>query len=231
MNEEIEALGLDFDLCLGLNGATGARQVLELIRELGGGFLRLTRDQVEPDPFRWIDPKKGDVHVCIEHPLLYREPITSPGRSLGSASFTFWPEGMFIKLSQDVAYHDLNRVDQAALGQLAFACLLYPHLRPTYGWIDEMGQNAPDARDAALTKLKYILWANFFGPAYVERYGRDFLLGAPGWKVEKLDDGGVLYVISPSFLNPEQVVSQREIETYFRTKVPRIRRYRAKPVL
>ena len=36
-------------------------------------------------------------------------------------------------------------------------------------------------------------WVNFFGPAYVRKYGRDVLCNIPGYQTEDLDDGGILY--------------------------------------
>jgi len=40
----------------------------------------------------------------------------------------------------------------------------------------------------------HLSWLTVFTPPMVERYGRETLLSAPAWKVEKLDDGGVLIV-------------------------------------
>jgi hypothetical protein len=117
-------------------------------------------------------------------------------------------------------------VDPEAQAQAGFAELLYPHLRPKYGWIDEPSGNLPSAKSIAATRREYIFWANFFGPEYVERYGRDFLLNAPGWKVEQLDDGGILYVATESYMQWWSQ-EQPEIVKYFQAKVPKIQQYRA----
>ncbi len=121
----------------------------------------------------------------------------------------------------------MAKVEEAARSFLDFVLTLYPHLRPAYGWIDEVGTNAPKSAQAASLKLTHICWANIFGPPYVEKYGLDFLLGAPGWRVEQLPDGGVLYVLSPSFVDRWQVVGEHEVESYFRQRVPGVRIYHA----
>lgn len=46
--------------------------------------------------------------------------------------------------------------------------------------------------------LKGLFWANFFGPEYVDMFGRNNLLAAPWQRIETLSDGGVLAIISES---------------------------------
>jgi hypothetical protein len=46
-------------------------------------------------------------------------------------------------------------------------------------------------------EVKYVFSRNIFGPRYVEKYGRGFFLKAPGWKVEELEDGSILYIPEP----------------------------------
>ena len=49
-------------------------------------------------------------------------------------------------------------------------------------------------------ELVTLSWVNFYGPAYVRKYGRDLLHGIPGVRVEDLDDGGILYQSRESIL-------------------------------
>jgi len=77
---------------------------------------------------------------------------------------------------------------------------LYPLTRPWLGCIDEASSYSMLSKDVPKLRLKHISWANFFGPAYVEKYGRDFLLGLPGYKTELLPDGGVFHQLSPTFV-------------------------------
>jgi len=77
---------------------------------------------------------------------------------------------------------------------------LYPLTRPWLGCLDEGSSNVMLPKDVRKLRLKHIGWVNFFGPAYVEKYGRDFLLGLPGYKTEVLPDGGVFHQLSPAFV-------------------------------
>ncbi len=52
--------------------------------------------------------------------------------------------------------------------------------------------------------LSGLYWANFFGPEYVEMWSRDFLLGAPCYGVEDLDDGGMLLYLADSPLRAKE---------------------------
>lgn len=57
-----------------------------------------------------------------------------------------------------------------------------------------IGYKAPRTR----WLLKGLFWADFFGPEYVDMFGRNRLLAAPWYKVENLTDGGVLLFLSES---------------------------------
>ena len=89
-------------------------------------------------------------------------------------------------------------VEPFAQRLLAIARDLYPLAKPRYGEVE--GNSEWESRDIIRVRLKHISWANFFGPAYVERYGRDFLLGLPGHKTEELPDGGVFHQLSRTFV-------------------------------
>ena len=111
---------------------------------------------------------------------------------------------------------------------MSLALDLYPLLRPIYGWIDEVGCNTPKQADVAAYNLRWLLWANFFGPEYVRLLGEDFLSAAPGWRLVEFSDGGLLYVATESFLD-WCYADQEEILSHFRAKVPEIQLYRAEP--
>lgn len=81
---------------------------------------------------------------------------------------------------------------------------LYPLVQPTLGWVDESFSNETDTKESLKLKLRTISWVNFFGPAYVKKYGQDFLLGLPGYKTELLPDGGVFHQLSPTFVAPSE---------------------------
>ena len=46
---------------------------------------------------------------------------------------------------------------------------------------------------------RFLFWANLFGPETVKQLGSDFVLGAPGWKKERLSDGAILYVVESRY--------------------------------
>ncbi|GEM_PF-763383 len=76
--------------------------------------------------------------------------------------------------------------------------LLYRKLRPAIGLICGIGDaDWVDFVRPALARRLSIGWRAWFGPAYVERYGRDWLRGLPG-RTAELDDGGVAHALDAS---------------------------------
>ena len=72
--------------------------------------------------------------------------------------------------------------------------MLHPFLRPAYGFIallDEEGHPFLDMFDVR-NEIVTLSWVNYFGPAYVARYGRDLPVNIPGHHTEELNDG-ILY--------------------------------------
>lgn len=98
---------------------------------------------------------------------------------------------------------------------------LYQTVQPRYGWIERLTFWNPEKagytmwEDVEQLGLPHIYWANFFGPAYVEKLGKDILMQAPGWKVEELNDGGLVYVLSPSVAGRSPAAFVREVQSFF----------------
>lgn len=108
------------------------------------------------------------------------------------------------------------RPEDSAQRLLILAKALYYSTHPRFAWIERChsrGYTVQEDVDKLL--LPHIYWANFFGPEYVEKLGRECLMNAPGWRIEELDDGGILYVLTPSLMGtgPKKVVE--EVKTYF----------------
>ncbi len=106
---------------------------------------------------------------------------------------------------------------------------LYPHLRPTFGYIGTLwlpGKTQDDRLPYfANRRLTRIDWTNILGPKYVEEYGKDFLLGAPGYRGEVLPDGGILYQVTERFMNLEMPSpSEDDVVAYFKGH-PKIARF------
>ena len=113
-------------------------------------------------------------------------------------------------------YPILGYEDEAAQLHLQIATIFYDLLGPSYGWVNNLPNfNSSHGKPVLNQKLKEIYWANFFGPEYVAKYGREFLLNAPGWKKEELHDGGVLLQLSPRITETDQGPELQELANYF----------------
>ena len=74
---------------------------------------------------------------------------------------------------------------------------MYYILQPEFGWLERCpSRGYTKLKDVDSLTVPHIYWANFFSPNYVQNLGNEFLMNAPGWKVEGLTDGGILYVLS-----------------------------------
>jgi hypothetical protein len=120
--------------------------------------------------------------------------------------------------------------DQHAQSLLKLSFELYPLLRPRLAWVDVAGDNAPREREIANLQLRHLMWANFFSPEYVKKYGREFIKKAPGWRHVELPGGGIAYILSESCLKKNKLVSQKEIIDYFSPHA-KVRVYQALPSL
>jgi hypothetical protein len=215
---------------------TGARQAVRAVEDIGGRFLIANEDRKPPCFEQDLNPlgradKNGNflVSITLEHPVLARSPLESEVFKAfhATASFSYLQDSRNIDITQPGDADAPDNLDAMAHGQLALGRLLYGRLRPALGYVDEMGANAPGPKTVRRSELRSILWATFWGTSYVEKYGRSFLLAAPGWKREELDDGGILYVATESYFE-WWTKPPKEVETYFQTRVPGVKVYRAK---
>lgn len=97
---------------------------------------------------------------------------------------------------------------------------LYPILQPQFGWIERvsfMGDNPgyTKEQDVKALTIPHIYWANFFGSAYIKKLGLKFLHNAPGWRKDILDDGGFLYVLSPTLAGTGRDKLGEAVKLYF----------------
>ena len=95
---------------------------------------------------------------------------------------------------------------------------LYNVLSPTFGWIDFNFGIFTTHEDVEAAGLPTLYWANFFGPRFVEKIGDQKIESAPNWKLERLADGGYLYVLSSGLGLSRGSVSSEHIKTIFGTK-------------
>lgn len=234
----------------------GAQSLFAMLREAGGNILRSyppSREVTEYDSFlesmvtRWVsDDNQGyQVHPepekevdengtfivgkLFSHPSLKRSPTEDKKLEAfhPTGDITFIHESRNVDLRQTADPEKPRNENLLASGQLALGYILYPYLSPLYGWIDKAGDKTLGAKSVKRTELKYIFWANFVGPAYVQKFGRDFLLNAPGWKKEELEDGGILYVVCERFTDWLKKKPKAVLD-YFRAQIPGIKLYQAK---
>ncbi|ELZ26988.1 hypothetical protein C475_08636 [Halosimplex carlsbadense 2-9-1] len=79
----------------------------------------------------------------------------------------------------------------------------------------ELGKPMTD-ESLAENRINEVSWLMLFGPELVAEYGLEWLLRAPAWKREELDDGAILLVTSPDPTDYEQFSEDRDIlRTYF----------------
>ncbi len=213
-------LALAFWFCPSLQGPESERYTIvkkafDLILSIGGVFVEIPPPPAPlayvpvTDPYSLIDPEEKLLLYDWRHEWLLE---SSCGLGLDSRNGR-------LSVYVDASDVDRERVVQKAEGLIRLGRLLYPKLQPKLGWIDFTEIGEPSEKQIQATKLTRIMWANFFGSAYVQRYGQEFLLNAPGWLKEELPEGGILYTLSPSVLHRWSVVGRREVETYFRQKI------------
>ncbi|MFN8445968.1 MAG: hypothetical protein U0175_34575 [Caldilineaceae bacterium] len=92
---------------------------------------------------------------------------------------------------------DSVEVRLAADRFLEYGKLCYHIFNPVYALAQNL--NVYLATDDVLSsQLTHIFWSQIFGPNFVNTFGREILVNAPGWRNENLGDGGLLYVLASS---------------------------------
>jgi hypothetical protein len=87
---------------------------------------------------------------------------------------------------------------------------LYPRIQPALGLIYGVGNDDVEMPPAVLRRQLMVGWQTWYGPTYVEKYGRELLLGLPD-RTEMLDDGGVFHALNVAPL--DLVTGKRGIYT------------------
>lgn len=84
----------------------------------------------------------------------------------------------------------------------------------------------PYDANAKKRRIVALNWVNLFGPEYVARHGWEMLAGIPGYLVEDLPDGGLLYQSRPQITVDDRAAHerwQREATQYLLAHGVRIR--------
>jgi hypothetical protein len=118
---------------------------------------------------------------------------------------------------------------QVAARTLQMTERLLPLCDARFAFVDYLGFDDPPAQALAAGEIPMLFWANFFGPAAVERWGRELLLGAPGWKKAELAGGTIEYVLTEEPGTPPDPAFDAEVRAYFAPRA-QVKRYVALPL-
>jgi hypothetical protein len=199
-----------------LQGEVAAKRTISTLLDIGATFLDFGDDLTwhpVSDPYELLMPRFERFE--IQHDFFSEVLSGAFISSIGT-----------LMLMVPADHLDPQIDEQHAQGLLKLAFELYPLLRPLFAWVDVAGDNAPKEREITNLRLRQMLWANFYGPEYVQKYGREFLLNAPGWRKEELSDGGIAYILSKHCFDKTQQVSNKKIVDYFHPKA-RVKVYQA----
>lgn len=217
----VKHVELYFDLCKKLE-EKGTHIAIDLIKSVGGRFIDETTGQEIDDPVTYgIELGSIDEEALFLHPLLPSQVRRYPSLERPRLTVVNEVAGFWIECYTEL--YEAQIVEETAHGLLEIGKSLYHMLLPRYGHVDghtDVTEETMLTSHIKELRLPFIMWANFFGPEYVQKYGKDFLLNAPGWLKEELPDGGVLYVVGPSLLDRWSVADKQEVEAYFRRGVP-----------
>lgn len=223
--------------CHGLSQdrSQSAHDLLNRLRDCDVTFLPIAcSPRTDPHPEKKIGAIGAVTEMMgVEHSLLGKsfghEHARKP-RRLGSANLTYSGPGGFVQISQDVDGGDPSSWDDLADRLWSFAKLLIPQLRPDYCYLDQSGDDSwTNVWDL---EINTIYWRNVFGPRYIEKYGKDIFVGAPGDAFD-LDYGGILYSPETCFTKWIAAASKElntNIVKHFSSKFPNIRLSKASSI-
>jgi hypothetical protein len=206
-----------------LNESESAQQLISILRESGCEFIYGKNPDSSPES----RIRRGSIIAPLDftHPLLVRDATSKVLQQKGGVgSLSFIARGKKLSISQ-APEPSGKGLDALASGLLEFLKRQYVALHPSYSSVDEMGENALPKLTTSADAVRFLFWANIFGPKIVKQVGEQFLLDCPG-KVELLEDRGIVLVSSKSFTTwlerpPHKVV------TYLVQKFPNMKLYRS----
>jgi len=213
--------------CLNLKG--DAKFNLALIRFIkgldGAVFFKMAPEpkDVDFDPEEKID-EFGNLWIPIpfDHPFLqvanpsWKGNVEFLGSLCGGGGLEDSFEiSCFSSMREDMIDFE-SAVQARAEGRVRLFKFLVPLVKPHLGYIDDVWGSTVKDKQVEAAELKKVFWVTYFGPNYVERYGKEFFLNAPAWSVEELD-GGVLLRTTETFLEFTKE-EPKELIQYLRQK-------------
>ena len=110
----------------------------------------------------------------------------------------------------------LKRVDEIDQLFVTIAHLIIPSLAPAYGVITDNRSLSMYGRSILNKELDAIHWCNYLGPEYLEKYGVQEWMGAPGYEQKRLGQG-VWYQIAETFRRSREEEISEKIAAHFHT--------------
>ena len=187
--------------------------VLDALQELGFPPEEVRVGDTFAPIVEWLqynnERVRRELHIAYKHRHLHILVVQDQSNEYNQLVFRldlkweYGPNESPVQTSVYLRTHDAWMFNEAKYPREYYAQLmlrlgkaLYAILHPVFGSID-FCSNRTREKDVQALKIPHIYWANFFGPEYVEKYGKEYFLNAPGWLHEELDDGGILYVLAP----------------------------------
>jgi hypothetical protein len=78
---------------------------------------------------------------------------------------------------------------------LEFGKICYRLLKPIYAFAETVNSFV-ERNNVEAGLLTHMFWAQFFGPAFVQKIGQEILQKAPAWRNENMSDGGILFAMA-----------------------------------
>ena len=210
---------------------TGSYEVFDLLVQMGGQLYFVSPETPLTDKGMALN-EEGDIHPLpgVLHPLLKPEcGLKSIPKFGGNADFYYISGSQSVHFTQESGFDNEREVNELLEAHRAFFSRAIQVFRPGYAWIDETGENTPGARSIKKLELKYLFWANFFGPDYVQKYGRSFFLSVPDCRIEDFGELGILIVMNDSFTSWRRNSTPLQL-AYFMKTIPSIQKFKSKGV-
>ncbi|EKD57010.1 MAG: hypothetical protein ACD_58C00027G0002 [uncultured bacterium] len=190
-------------------------------------FIRL--DPVTLKDRSWL--VKTPIDIEIDKNFIYST-ISIPGLNLEKISIGSYARSEnSIKFSVDFAeFSQLQTpADKEKYAQrfLELAKKWYPVFKPEFGYIDISGFNTITSKEINQCIIKHLYWVNFFGPSYIKKYNKEFLLDIPAYKTEEIGDG-IMVQLSEKFTNKSGCPKFTELKKYMAQKKIDLKEYKPK---
>lgn len=182
---------------------------------------------VKMNPYTEIT-ETGSVNGWIDyrHPDLENSPVVQLSPRAFCAQYRDGIHDNSFTLSSHYIGEDDSGFPELASGLedrwLGFFRWLIPNVNPKLALIDYTWGTVFSEKQLEATELRKLFWVTYFGPEYVAKYGKQFLLATPCWKAESLHDGVLLQITDHflEFFKNEPTESLKHLGTSFKGMRP-----------